>query len=544
LFRHYATSDSLSLNYLLARPQDYGIEKPEPTFGDYGTEAFMEELAYAKEQLDRLDAFDYSALSYEQQLTYDLLRESLEESAASEEFLYYGDILSPTIGIQAQLPVLLAEYHVYEKGDFDDYLALLETLPAYFDAIIAFEREKKERGTFMAKGSAEDVVRQIEGFIENPDTNLLIGIFDERVDAFEGLTDAERADLKERNRVATLNAVVPAFRTLADSIAELNADNARTGGLPSLENGGAYYEFLVKESTGSPRSVDELESMVDAAIEASIDRINEIYQTNPSIYDEVSSPSYPASEPSAMLDYLKSAIVADFPALDDDGYELKYVDKSLEEFASPAFYLLPPIDDASHNVIYINGAQSSGDSLFSTLAHEGYPGHLYQTVYFRNLDRSPVRDILSYDGYVEGWAVYVERMSYRLAGLAEDAATVLAADTLATLCMYAKVDIGVNARGWGKDEIRDYLTQFGVSGDGVVDEIYDSMVAEPANYLKYTIGCLEILELKEAAREAWDADFSEQEFHEFLLETGPASFGVIGERLERRPASEKERAAA
>jgi uncharacterized protein (DUF885 family) len=545
LFRHYAASDSLTLNYLLVHPEDYGIEKPEPTFGEYGAEAVGEELSYAEEQFEALKKFDYDTLSYEQLLTYDILYEVFTDTDTSRDFLYFGDILSPTIGLQSQLPILFAEYHIYEKGDFDYYIALLEALPDYFGKIVDFEREKKAQGTFMAKVSAENVIKQIERFIETPETNLLIGIFDEKIDAFEGLTDEERAEYKDRNRAAVLNAVIPAYRTLADSLGELNANNERTGGLSAVTGGDAYYEFLVKESTGSEKSVDEIETMVDEAITESIEEIDGIYQSNPEAYEDSASPTYPASEPGGMLDYLKDAIKKDFPPLDGDNYEVKYVDESLEEFSSPAFYLLPPIDDASHNVIYINnGGQGQGASLFPTLAHEGYPGHLYQTVYFRQLDRDPIRSVISFDGYMEGWATYVEHQAYALAGLDKDAAALLSANDLATLCIYAKVDIGVNARGWDREKVKQYLAKFGIEDDAAAGEIYDAMVAEPANYLKYTIGCLEFLELRSEAQEELGAEFNAQEFHKFILETGPASFGILGDKMQMWLVVDRAKAAA
>jgi uncharacterized protein (DUF885 family) len=545
LFRHYAASDSLSLNYLLVHPENYGIEKPEPTLGEYGAEAFNEELAYAEEQLAALKKFDYDTLSYEQRLTYDILDEAFTETETSRDFLYFGDILSPTIGLQSQLPILFAEYYIYEKSDFDYYIALLETLPEYFNAIIAFEREKKAQGTFMAKVSAEDVIRQIERFIETPETNLLIGIFDEKIDAFEGLTDEERAGYKERNKAAVLNAVIPAYRTLADSLGELNADNGRTGGLSTVNGGDAYYEFLVKESTGSEKNVDEIEAMVDNAIAKSLDEIDSIYQSNPEAYADSMSPTYPASAPVGMLDYLKDAIKKDFPPLEGDSYEVKYVDESLEDFLSPAFYLLPPIDDASRNVIYINnGGQGQGANPFPTLAHEGYPGHLYQTVYFRQLERDPVRSVLSFDGYMEGWATYVEHQAYALAGMDEDAAAVLSANDLATLCLYAKVDIGVNAHGWDLKKVKQYLAEFGIKDESAAGEMYDAMVAEPANYLKYTIGCLEILELRSEAKKTMGSNFNAREFHKFLLETGPVSFGILADRLQLWLADGEDKAAA
>jgi uncharacterized protein (DUF885 family) len=425
---------------------------------------------------------------------------------------------------------------------------LLEELPGYFEEIITFEREKKEHGTFMAKTSAENVIKQIEGFIENPDANLLIKVFDEEVDSFEGLTGEERADFKARNKEVVLETVVPAYRSLADSLAELNADNARAGGFSSIESGGEYYEYLAMTSSGSRRSIDEFESMIDSAVDQSWGTINALYDANPSILDAMENPAYPVSGPNEILDYLRNVISENFPAATDDGYELKYVDESLEKFISSGLYLTPPIDDTTHNVIYLNNsyAQEVRGGIFSLMAHEGYPGHLYQIVYFRNLDRAPVRKAIATDGYVEGWAIYVEQMSYRLAKLDENVATALAAETIGSLCISAKIDLAVNVRGWSVEDVGAYLSQFVVVTDETVKEIYDTVVAEPTIYAKYAIGYLEIVELKNQAQELWGADFSEMKFHEFLLETGPAPFAAIAERLPlwSAGAADEEKAAA
>ena len=85
----------------------------------------------------------------------------------------------------------------------------------------------------------------------------------------------------------------------------------------------------------------------------------------------------------------------------------------LQEYLSPAFYLTPAIDGYLDNVIYINPAEHyQGLELYTTLAHEGYPGHLYQSVYFQSLSPDPLRSILGTGGYTEGWATYVEMHSY------------------------------------------------------------------------------------------------------------------------------------
>ncbi|MDR0852484.1 MAG: DUF885 domain-containing protein [Clostridiales Family XIII bacterium] len=533
LFLHYVSSDAITINYLLAHPENYGIDKSSVTgYGDYDIDAFQDDLDYSRDRLKELRKFDYEKLTYEQQLSYDILYEVLQSDAKSADFIYYGDILSPTIGFQVELPILLAEFHFYDRTDIDIYNSLLEALPGYFDQILAFEEEKKAQGTFMAAKTAADVIAQITEFIRVPDENLLLHVFDEKVDAFDGLTEAERTELKDRNRVSVLEAVIPAFQNLADGLAALNAVNKRTGGLSSLKDGKAYYELLVRSSTGSGRTVEELDKLIGDTLAGCMNEIYMAYRKNPAIFDNLEDLPYPESEPTAILDYLRGAIDKEFPALIGGDYELKYVDKSLEEFSSPAFYLTPAIDDTSHNAIYINAGTSSTTDLFPTLAHEGYPGHLYQSVYFKNLNPEPIRDLLNFSGYTEGWATYVEHRSYALAGFDRELAAMLSANDLATLCMYAEVDIGVNYNGWDVDDVDIYLEDFGISDIEVAAEMYDAMVAEPANYLKYTVGCIEIEKLRKTAEDAFGSDFSAKDFHRFMLETGPAWFDVIEDRLD------------
>ena len=103
----------------------------------------------------------------------------------------------------------------------------------------------------------------------------------------------------------------------------------------------------------------------------------------------------------------------DFPELGQTSYEVKYINPVLQDYLSPAFYLSPPIDETNNNVIYIN-ANPKYDltKIYPTIAHEGYPGHLYQIVYFRQNCNNNLRKILNFPGYTEGWAVYTEQLSY------------------------------------------------------------------------------------------------------------------------------------
>jgi uncharacterized protein (DUF885 family) len=213
-------------------------------------------------------------------------------------------------------------------------------------------------------------------------------------------------------------------------------------------------------------------------------------------------------------------------------FSINYVDESLSEHLSPAFYLLPRIDDDKENKIYINPGADTATPLFTVLAHEGFPGHMYQRNYYKQLSPAPVRSALSFTGYAEGWAVDVEKRSYYYADISEAAAGALCASQAINYLLMAKADIGVNYHGWDKSELESFLTPYGVAGEDVIDRLYKSCAAEPGNVMTYAFGSAEIERLRDKAADELGDSFDLKAFHEFILKTGPASFDVIEKYME------------
>ena len=212
----------------------------------------------------------------------------------------------------------------------------------------------------------------------------------------------------------------------------------------------------------------------------------------------------------------------------DAGYDVHYVDQSLQDYLAPAFYITAPIDDYSNNSIYINNAKgNSGISAFTTLAHEGYPGHLYQTIMSYSSGMEPVRSLLNYPGYVEGWATYVEMMSYRYAGLDADTADLLMHNQSATLSLYASSDIGIHYDGWTAPDMYKFWETYGITDHDAIDEITGLIVSDPGNYLKYYVGYLNFLALRENIQSSYGGSCSLTDFHKTLLTMGPAPFSLL-----------------
>ena len=239
-----------------------------------------------------------------------------------------------------------------------------------------------------------------------------------------------------------------AEKELANTLEELKATGTNNAGLCYYPQGKAYYEHLVRTSTGSGKSVKELQDMTEKKRRLDMDSLHTLLTANPDLL-HAPEPKLSFQKPEEMLNHLLKAMQEDFYPASNASYEVNYIPKSLEGTLAPAFYLTAPIDDISRNVIYLNKSSNySGIQLFTTLAHEGFPGHLYQTTGSYQAGLTPVRALFNYPGYVEGWATYVEMLSYRYAGLPEAAADMLMYNQSALLSLYASIDMGIHYDGW------------------------------------------------------------------------------------------------
>lgn len=529
--------DSISLHYTLAYPEKFGLDI-EPSFGEAGIES--EEAVSAENYLYLLSKFPYDVLTKQQKMTYCVFKESLEDSIAMADYRLYAEPLSKTIGIQAQLPVLLSEYTFYQEQDVEDYLTLLTHLPAYFEQLAEFERQKAEAGLFMQEENALAILSQCESITamekKKDKKNFLITSFEERLHELSKnapISAQKKAAWSEKNKEILKAFFYPAYNYLAATFKELLKSGKNTCGLSSFPEGKEYYEKLVRHSTGSSRSIAELKKLINDQILLCASEISNVFemiseeQQNDAIA-EAERYSLPFSDAGNTLSYLRTRISESFPMASKITCNVLFVPESLTDYLSPAFYLTPPVDCSAENCIYINNPQIRDElSFFTTLAHEGYPGHLYQNAMFQATNPDMLRMILSYPGYNEGWASYAEMYSYYLSGLSENAAVLQENNAILTLCMYAMADIHIHYDNYTEEKLRDYLKGFGVTNKENIHNIYLQILAEPANYLKYTIGCLEFFSLKEEVQKALGDQFDLLTFHEAVLTAGPCSFSLL-----------------
>lgn len=571
IFCQEAAANTISLHYTLRNPQKYGITEEEVTFGKFSTDNGAI-LASGENMKKALEEFDYEALTEENQLTYAVLEYCLEMTQIGAKYLLYEEPLGLVGGVQTQLPVVLSEYPLRTEQDVNTYLALLQTTPEYFDSLIEFEREKAEAGLFMADYAVDEVMSQCEAFLSMEENNYLISTFVERIKAIDELTEKEKSDYMEKNALMLRAYVMPAYRKLTVALQELKGKGTNEKGLCYLPEGKEYYEYVVRVGTGSERSVEDMKLLTKQQIltdleamegvlgkmktqedsqgeeskerngsesgenanEEGIDGVDDGVKSsvNMRVQGAVRAAAELSSElstdPLVILGDLQEGIEKTFPALPETTYTVKYVPKAMEELLSPAFYMIPAIDDYQDNVIYVNQAHMGSElTLFTTLAHEGYPGHLYQTVYFAGKNSDPVRNVFSFGGYVEGWATYAEMCSYYLTPLSKEEATLLQKNSSIMLGLYTLADIGIHYDGWSRMDTIAFFSSYGIGDVRTVERIYELIIGSPGNYLRYYIGYLEFLEMKkEWAMEKGEA-FSQKEFHEAVLDVGPAPFEIV-----------------
>ncbi len=181
IFRHEIAGNTINLHYTLTDPEAYGIREEEPSFGTLDQEEAAEEVSYLEKCRKKLSGYLRWGLNDEDRLTAKILDWWLEGQILSEEYYYYQEPLGPTLGIQAQLPVLLAEYPFRDEADIEIYLELLCELPEYFEQIAKFEQEKSEKGLFMNDEILQKILAQCRSFFPVDQNHFLVTSFRERL---------------------------------------------------------------------------------------------------------------------------------------------------------------------------------------------------------------------------------------------------------------------------------------------------------------------------------------------------------------------------
>ena len=531
LFREEMKSNTMNLHFTLKDPKAAGIDSYEITLGSLSGDSPHNQARQLKKLSEELKKYSHRSLKGKDRLTCRLLSDYISRQQNLAAYPYYDEPLTPSGGVTSQLPVLLAEYTFRNTRDIKDYLGLLSQMDTYFLGILDYEQKKADAGLFMSDEACLKVIEGCEVFTEHPDDNFLIDTFSNRLNAMDGLTDTQKnAYLKQHSKVLS-DHVIPAYSQMIKGLTMLLGRGHNNWGLCNFPEGKAYYEAVVSADTGCDDSVEDLFSQITKARREDLTFCQNLLEKNPKLASQSPKPDAALKEENAMLSRLQKEILTDFPAPPQTDVEICHVDPALSEYLAPAFYITAPIDDISHNRIYINDAKNDTDIYyFTTLAHEGYPGHLYQTICTSSYGAPEVLSLLNYPGYTEGWATYTEMQAFYYAGLDQDLASLLQHNQAATLSLYATADIGIHYFGWEKEKNAAFWSEYGVDDTATVKRITDLILEEPGNYLKYYVGYLKFRQMREQLA-LENKSFSVSAFHEAILRTGPSPFSVLEETV-------------
>lgn len=530
VFRHEIASSTLNLHYTLTDPKAYKIKEKEPSFGSFQQTLIDEELSYLETCQEKLARYQKGHLSDTQRLTADILDWWITGQLLAKDYYYYQEPLGPTLGIQAQLPVLLAEYPFRKKADIDTYLELLSVLPVYFEEIALFEKEKSEEGLFMNDEILDKILAQCESLFPMDQTHFLHTTFQERLEACDFLDEDQRIAYEAKNLKTLSHYVEPAYQTLCEVLNNLRGTGKNLYGLYHTPEGIEYYEYLLKYSIGTDLSMAKIHQMLEAQMENDYETLLYAIHQNNNLLD-MEQDVEALSSPKEILENLQTQIEEDFPESSEVSWQIKEVPSSLAAYLSPAFYMTPAIDAPQQNIIYINPARKPDRTeLITTLAHEGYPGHLYQNSFENTEDYPAVRNLFYIGGYTEGWGLYSEFYAYDFLGLSKEEGDFLRAATSLNYAVCASLDLSIHGEGWTEADCLTYLAAFGITDQEKVHQLYLNILEEPSNYLKYYLGYLEICNLKESAL-TLSSDWTLYDFHTWFLKMGPAPFDILREQL-------------
>lgn len=527
LFRQELSSNTLSLHYLLENPTSFDIHNPEINLGSCSPDRLKEQKEHLIEWKKKLDSFSKTDLSLSSSLTYEAMKDYVNAEINLSEYPYYEDPLLPSGGEAAQLPLLFAQFPLHNASDLSDYLNLLGQTDRYLMELFDFEKERAQKGLFMSDELLQQVLSFFESFLSKDEDHFLISSFEERVDEIE-LNHSLKESFSKENRRIILDIVLPAYRKLAANLSSLMGSGRNELGLCYYDEGKSYYEALVHYYTGCSDPMDLLAERLEEDRFRTFANIANLIESNPELSEQTEQFCLDHRKESDMIHTLRDAIEDDFPIAPTVSCSISHINPDMKEYLAPAFYITAPIDNYTSNTIYINSASDYSDiRFFTTLAHEGFPGHLYQTVmsYYYGMD--PVRSILNFPGYIEGWATYVELLSYHYAGLPENVANLLMYQQAAMLNLYASSDLGIHYYGWDENDLFNFWNNYGLSDHGAILEIKELILSDPGNYLKYYVGCLNFLDLRTDIQEKEADSFSLKRFHESLLRIGPASFDTL-----------------
>lgn len=537
IFRWYATLSGDSFHMFVDDPKSYNIDHASVpmTLGEFNEEDSARIALKATGFLEQLDAINREEIKPESQFSYDVLHQILADLTTDDDFPYYYEPLTEYSGLHSNMPLSFALFELKNVQDVEDYLALLADMPRYMGQVLAYEQKRAELGRFMTEPALDAILEHCQTIIDAKDTSFLYVTFDEGIDKLTGLSADQAQTYKSKNRSLLQNEYIESYQTLYDGLAKLRK-NCRSYEEASSYNKEekAYFEYSMQSAGCNSLSVEETLEMLKTELNYLLYDFMRISNDNPNFYEtEINLTSGDMQQD---LDYLQEIIKPILPELPEHNLTLTDVPEELQGQFSPAAYVIPAMDDWKDNIIYINTA-SADQTLLLTLAHEGYPGHLYQYVYQRSMDSlGLMQRAANFSGYAEGWAQFAEFLAVENQGRYDKDLVRFYFDygQAFNTILPAIISILVNYYGYSKDGVENALTGMGLDGEYgeyFTSTFYDTVIDQPYYFFNYAIGYAQLAQLYREVKDDLDESFDMAAFLKAYLDLGPGNFDLIKEKM-------------
>jgi len=537
-----------------------GDKRYNDKLDDFSQAAIDDSLEQSRRFLDRFNAIDTTGFPDQEVLNKQLMVRDLKMGLEGARFKPWEMPVSQQGGIHIDAPQLVSLLSFETVKDYEDYIARLKQLPVVFDQTVVQMRKGMAEGLMQPKILLEKVVAQSNGIATTP---VEESPFAQPFKKFpDSISEADRKRLRTEGLAAVQDSVLPAYVKFTAFVRDEYAPKGRTEpGAWSLPNGDAWYAFRVKESTTTNLSPEEIHQLGLAQVKEIEARMLEVVQKLG--YKDLKSfkaavdadPKQHAQSREQILDLYRkyvdqmyTKLPQLFGTLPKERLQVMPVEEFREKEASDASYVDGTPDGSRPGHIMVNTGDFAKRSLLdieTTAYHEGVPGHHLQITIAQELPALPIyRQHEYYTAFTEGWALYSERLGEEV-GFFQDPYSYyghLQDDMLRAIRLV--VDTGFHYKHWTRQQVVDYFHDHSSIDEVSVQSETDRYMAAPAQALGYKIGQLEILKLRQYAKDQLGAKFDVRGFHDEVLSGGALPMEVLSARIHQWVGQQQAQAAA
>lgn len=519
IFDELVSDNYLYMHFNVADYKAMGIEKPEVGFGHivYGVDE--EEFNKTEKQLEDLLAFDYDSLSLRQQYDYDLLHYSLLETLCGLEYSKYNLIFSSASQFSDGIVTNLMEFAMYDEESEEDFLVVLKDVPNYINEAIEYSKQQSNDGLYHSDDMLDEEISYIDNLISSNGKSI-----------YEHYKDY---DIYPEVKEIVENEVIPSFVTLKDYLKTLYGKTTSDKlTLSKIDKGYAEYTYIINSSNNGDMNV-----IYNQLVEVYTDWVYNFisaYQKNENILEDyedfLNDDKVINQSAEDMLEYLRNNSSKRYEYLEDASYVVSMLDTLGD--STLGYYVSPPIDNLNQNVIRVNAKIDNDEydqmSVFEVMAHEGFPGHLYQNIYFQQRNPHKFRATQSFIGYTEGYADLAAMDAIDMLNIDDGykAVAKLNSITFNSHLLLSIVDLGVNYFGWDANTLGKKLEKMFLDKT-IAQTLYDMVVAMPGTFVRYGVGYVSHLNLRKKAMDELGDKFDFVAYDRAIIENGPLPFAIL-----------------